>query len=143
PGHKNGGPFKEIDTAVPGLRISEHLPRLAAMARHLGVIRSMTTREGEHGRATQLLHTGQLPGGPVDYPALGSMVAKCVGDPDHDLPGYVTVNPSMFGGRVGAGFLCPQYAPMAVSGISDSPNARADLTIDDLKPAGPVAASDQ
>src|SRR5262249_56855727 len=32
PGHKNGGPFKEIGTAVPGLRISEHLPRLARHA---------------------------------------------------------------------------------------------------------------
>src|SRR5262245_33671672 len=142
PGHKNGGPFKEIATAVPGLRVSEHLPKLAAMAKHLGVIRSMTTREGEHGRATQLLHTGQLPGGPVDYPALGSMVAKHLGDPDHDLPGYVTVSPSMFGGTVGAGFLGPLYAPMAVSGISDNPNARANLTIDDLQPAVPVAASD-
>ena len=48
------------------MRISEHLPKLAALAKHLGVIRSMTTREGEHARATQLLHTGQLPGGPVD-----------------------------------------------------------------------------
>jgi len=125
------------------MRVSEHLPKLAATAKHLGVIRGMTSREGEHGRATQLLHTGQLPGGPVDYPALGSMVAKHLGDPDHDLPGYVTVNPSTFGGGViGAGFLGPQYAPMAVSGISDNPNARADLTIDDLKPAGPVAASD-
>jgi uncharacterized protein (DUF1501 family) len=143
-GHKNGGPFKAIDTDVPGMRISEHLPKLAATAKHLGVIRSMTTREGEHGRATQLLHTGQLPGGPVEYPALGSMVAKHLGDPDHDLPGYITINPSLLGGgAVGAGFLGPQYAPMAVSGISDNPNARADLTIDDLKPVGPVAAADQ
>src|SRR5262245_5153006 len=30
PGHKNGGPFKEAATAVPGIRISEHLPGLAA-----------------------------------------------------------------------------------------------------------------
>ena len=29
PGHANGGPYKAIDTATPGLRISEHLPRLA------------------------------------------------------------------------------------------------------------------
>src|SRR5580704_2516365 len=53
PDHKNGGPFKEIATAVPGLRISEHLPQLAATAKDLGIIRSMSTKEGEHGRATQ------------------------------------------------------------------------------------------
>src|SRR6476620_9909458 len=111
PGHKNGGPFKEIDTAVPGMRISEHLPKLAAAARDLGIIRSMTTKEGEHGRATQLLHTGQLPSEAVQYPALGSMMAKEIGDPEHDLPGYVTVSPGgpggPFGTNIGAGFLGP------------------------------------
>src|ERR1044072_3491780 len=34
PGHANGGPFKEIATSVPGLKISEHLPKLAALADH-------------------------------------------------------------------------------------------------------------
>src|SRR5437867_4298789 len=29
PGHANGGPYKEIATAVPSIRISEHLPRIA------------------------------------------------------------------------------------------------------------------
>src|SRR5437762_11382075 len=61
PGHKNGGPGKGTDTAVAGIRISEHLPKLAGMVKDLGIIRGMTTKEGEHGLATQLLHTGQLP----------------------------------------------------------------------------------
>lgn len=142
PGHKNGGPFKEIATAAPGVRISEHLPKLAAAAKELGIIRSMSTKEGEHGRATQLLHTGQLPSTVVDYPALGSLLAKEIGDPDHDLPSYVTVSPGGIG-NVGAGFLGPRYAPLGVSGISDNPNARANLTIDFLKPAKPVAESDR
>lgn len=143
PGHKNGGPSKETATAVPGLRISEHLPKLAAAAKELGIIRSMTTKEGEHQRATQLLHTGQLPTEAVAYPALGSMLAKALGDPEHDLPSYITISPGGQGGSVGAGFLGPQFAPMAVSGISDNPNARANLSIDYLKPDKPVAASDQ
>jgi uncharacterized protein (DUF1501 family) len=142
PGHKNGGPSKEIATPVAGLRISEHLPKLAAAGRDLGIIRSMTTKEGEHARATQLLHTGQLPSEAVAYPALGSLMAKELGDPEHDLPSYVTVSPGGIG-NIGSGFLGPQYAPMAVSGISDNPNARANLTIDFLKPDRPVAASDQ
>ena len=29
PGHANGGPFKERETSVPGIKISEHLPKLA------------------------------------------------------------------------------------------------------------------
>src|ERR1700728_4035646 len=87
PDHKNGGPFKEIATAVPGVRFSEHLPQLATAAKDLGIIRSMTTKEGEHVRATQLLHTGQLPSEAVAYPAIGSLLYKELGDPDHDLPG--------------------------------------------------------
>jgi uncharacterized protein (DUF1501 family) len=143
PGHKNGGPSKETVTPVAGLRISENLPKLAAAAKELGIIRSMTTREGEHQRATQLLHTGQLPTDAVAYPALGSLLAKEIGDPEHDLPSYVTVSPSGGLGNFGAGFLGPQYAPMAVSGISDNPNSRANLTIDYLKPEKAVAGADQ
>jgi uncharacterized protein (DUF1501 family) len=143
PGHKNGGPSKETATPVAGLRISETLPKLAAAAKDLGIIRSMTTREGEHQRATQLLHTGQLPNDAVAYPALGSLLAKEIGDPEYDLPSYVTVSPPGGLGNFGAGFLGPQYAPMAVSGISDNPNSRANLTIDYLKPEKAVAAADQ
>jgi uncharacterized protein (DUF1501 family) len=143
PGHKNGGPYKEINTTVAGLRISEHLPKLAAIAKELGIIRTMSTKEGEHGRATQLLHTGQLPSEAVAYPAIGSLLAKEIGDPEHDLPSYVTISPPGGIGNLGAGFLGPKFAPMAVSGISDNPNARANLTIDYLKPDKPVADKDQ
>src|SRR5688500_9954421 len=47
PGHPNGGPFQEIDTAVPGMRISQHLPRLARQAQDLVLVRSMSTNEGD------------------------------------------------------------------------------------------------
>jgi uncharacterized protein (DUF1501 family) len=142
PGHKNGGPSQETATPVPGLRISAHLPKLAAAAKDLGIIRSMTTKEGEHGRATQLLHTGQLPNDAIAYPALGSLLAKELGDPDSDLPNYVTISPGGPGG-LGSGFLGPEYAPMGVSGISDNPNSRANLTIDYLRPERAVAAQDE
>src|SRR3954453_18641874 len=41
PGHENGGPFKSIGTAVPGLWISEHLPKIAGQMKDLALIRSM------------------------------------------------------------------------------------------------------
>src|SRR5262249_34763526 len=77
------------------------------------------------------------------YPALGSLMAKELGDPEHDLPSYITISPGGIMNGIGAGFLGPLYAPMAVSGISDNPNARANLSIDYLKPDRPVAADDQ
>ncbi|MEQ9065260.1 MAG: DUF1501 domain-containing protein, partial [Gimesia chilikensis] len=52
PDHENGGPFKPIATSVPGIQISEHLPQLAKAMQHLVPIRSMSTKEGDHTRAT-------------------------------------------------------------------------------------------
>ena len=54
------GPFREISTSVPGLRICEHLPRLARMADKLTVVRSMTGDDTNHERAAAML-AGALP----------------------------------------------------------------------------------
>src|SRR5262249_1393228 len=69
PGHANGGPFKAVATSVPGIRISEHLPKIAKYVDHMAIVRSMTSKEGDHGRATFLLRTGYLPQGPIQYPS--------------------------------------------------------------------------
>src|SRR5215831_21140809 len=53
PGHPNGGSYKEIATAVPGIRISEHLPQLAKEMKDLVIVRSLSTKEADHGLATQ------------------------------------------------------------------------------------------
>src|ERR1700748_3736478 len=37
PGHANGGPFKEADTSVPGIRISEHLPKIASFMDRMAI----------------------------------------------------------------------------------------------------------
>src|SRR5262245_32442889 len=64
PDHANGGPFKEIDTSVAGIKISEHLPKIAKHADKMAIVRSMSTKEADHGRATYQMRTGRLPGGP-------------------------------------------------------------------------------
>src|SRR5579875_2281867 len=38
PGHANGGPYKEIATSVPGIKISEHLPKLAQHMHHMALV---------------------------------------------------------------------------------------------------------
>src|SRR4051812_1336873 len=48
PGHANGGEFKAIETSVPGIKIGEHLPKLAKLMNHVVPIRSMTSKEGDH-----------------------------------------------------------------------------------------------
>ncbi len=81
PEHPNGGPSKSIETAVSGIHISEHLPGVAKQMKDLAIIRSLTTAEGDHDRATRLMLTGHRPGQEgVNYPSLGSMFAKELGD---------------------------------------------------------------
>lgn len=74
-------------------------------------------------------------GGAMDYPVLGSMVAQRLQRPTSPLPGFVSIAPFQ-SGALGAGFLGPRYAPLTVSGASDDPNARANLTVENLSVVG-------
>ncbi|HVU89506.1 MAG TPA: DUF1501 domain-containing protein [Pirellulales bacterium] len=116
PDHANGGEFKAIDTAVPGLRVSEHLPRLATHAKHLAILRGLSTKEGDHGRGTYLMRTGHVPGGPVRYPAIGASLGKELGSDEAELPQYISIAPYQQFNQAafGAGFLGPRYAPVLV-----------------------------
>jgi hypothetical protein len=118
PGHANGGPFRAIPTSVPGIRISEHLPRVARHAEHMAIIRSMSSREADHGRATYQMRTGYLPGGPVQYPTLGSLFSRELEQPGAELPNFVSIAPYPFfsPAAYGPGFLGPQYAPLVLAG---------------------------
>lgn len=98
PGHPNGGETRAVSSAVPGIALAEHLPKTAAAMRDLCLIRSLTGKEGQHPRATYLMHTGYLPSPAVKYPTLGSIVAKEIGPPASDLPSFVRI-----GGNFGAG----------------------------------------
>src|SRR3954449_11367976 len=91
PGHANGGSFKEIATKTAGVKISEHLPKIAKFSEKMAIIRSMTTKEGDHGRATHLMHTGYLPSTSVNYPTLGSLVSKELTPANLHVPAFVSV----------------------------------------------------
>jgi len=116
PGHANGGPTKEIDTNVPGIKISENFPKLAKQMDRMVLVRSMQTKEADHSRGTYLMRTGRAPGGPIQYPTLGSVVAKELEEPGAELPSFVSIAPNRFlsPGAFNSGFLGPQYAPLMV-----------------------------
>lgn len=113
PGAPTGGDFKPIPTAASGVQISQHLPTVAKQMKHLAIIRSLTTTEGDHNRGTQLMNTGRSPSPVVNYPAIGSVAAKILTPKDLDLPSFISVG-GAGGSRVGAGFLGMTYAPFTV-----------------------------
>src|SRR5258708_11821159 len=89
---KNGGDFNPIDTAVPGIQISEHLPKLAQQMEHCALLRSMSTGEAVHERARFLLHTGYRQSGSQTYPSLGCIASSEIGQANFDLPNFVTID---------------------------------------------------
>ncbi len=118
PGAVNQGPTKAISTRAVGVQIAEHWKRMATVMDDVAVIRSMTSKEGNHGRATYLLHTSYPPSGGVTHPGFGSLVAQQIGPADFDLPLVV----SIAGQSVGPSFLGVRYAPFVVT----DPNQPAD-----------------
>ena len=120
-GQANGGPTKAIDTSVPGIRIAENLPKIASVMGDLALIRSMSTKEGDHARATYFMRTGYLPQGPVQYPSMGAFLAKQLKKQECDLPSYVSINPfrAFSPAAYGPGFLGPAWSPLVVSSETD------------------------
>lgn len=92
------GEFGTIRTATPGIRISEHMPRLARQTERLAIIRSMHHGSSAHGRGMYWNMTGHappqedvagnLPPAPSDWPSLGAVVSKLKTAP-RGLPGAV------------------------------------------------------
>jgi hypothetical protein len=144
PGHANGGPYKEIQTSAPGLRISEHLPKIATFGDRMAVVRSMSTKEGEHQRATFLMRTGYMPTGPIQYPSIGSLVAKELGANDAPLPNCVSIAPfrAFSPAAFGPGFLGPQHAPLIVGDnaqfVQPGQNYEQALKVQDIDLPGGV-----
>ncbi len=112
PGAATGGPFRPVSTSAD-MQISEHLPRIARLMRHLSIVRSMSTKEADHGRARYYMHTGYVPDPTIQHPSYGSVIAHQLADqrPELTLPPFVSIG----GDSVGAGFLGMTWAPFVVA----------------------------
>jgi hypothetical protein len=145
------GPFRPIPTRVPGVRVCEHLPRLAGLAGHYALVRSVS--HNNHNHTPMIYYT--LTGRPVerpaedndvrppqrtDFPHLGAVLARFKAAP-RALPGYVAVpelavrsstrgefkrTRSLLRGG-GGGFLGPLVDPLPVNGDPGTADATPAL----------------
>jgi uncharacterized protein (DUF1501 family) len=133
PNHANGGEFSEVATNVPGIRFSEHLPELAKRADKLAIVRTLTSKEGDHERGSYLLQTGQKLGGPMKHPAIRSLLGHELSPDRTTLPPLVSIGGNAFSVTppVGPGFLGARYQPLNVSvnqpGSATGPTDDADV----------------
>ncbi|MFQ5732984.1 MAG: DUF1501 domain-containing protein [Planctomycetaceae bacterium] len=128
PGSKNGGQFKPVATKG-GLRIGELMSKTAMVMDDLSVVRSMSTREADHGRGRYYMHTSFVPNPTVTHPTFGSVVSYELGQKRKQLeiPAFVAV-----GGNPGSpGYLGMSNAPFAVGANGQIRNASLGGTAKD------------
>ena len=116
PGAPTGGPFRAIPTAVPGIHISELMPKMARRMKHTCIVRSLNTKNGDHGGATQLMMRGRRDEPSLRYPDLGAVLARELAQAHSKVPDYVSFYSSTEGRTPGSsGFLGERYAPMELT----------------------------
>src|SRR5262245_11982368 len=116
PGAMTGGPFRAIQSSVPGVHISELMPEMAKrFSKHTCIIRSLNTRDGDHGGGARMMMRGRRDEANLKYPDLGAVLGKELGQVDSKVPDYVSFYFSTEGRDFApgaAGFLGARYAPM-------------------------------
>jgi len=134
------GEFSPIDTNVPGIKIGEHLPRLARQADKYCLLRGMNHEHPRHGWGLYYMLTGHrhnrpdldAPPTPDDFPGVGAMVSK-LAPRQPGLPTAVTLPrwnrfldlPNDYAGEK-AGFLGGAYDPWLVKGDGSGLNFQLD-----------------
>jgi hypothetical protein len=110
------GPFRPIHTNVPGIALSEEMPRLARLADKFAIIRSLRHNRAEHSGGTHRFLTGYSSVAAnltdAEYPDVGSIVARELEGQAGEVPLYIG-NTKFYGG--GPGYLGPAYAPFMPS----------------------------
>jgi hypothetical protein len=97
-----------------GLWASELFPHMAKHMDDLCVIRSMHTEGVAHGPATLFMHTGAAN---FIRPSMGSWLLYGLGSENANLPGYISIGPSLGNGgprNYGNGFLPAIYQGTAI-----------------------------
>jgi hypothetical protein len=136
------GPFNPIKTNVPGMEISEIFPRMARHADKFSIVRSVYhTAAAVHDTGHQMMQTGRLFGGGLEYPNIGCVLDYVKG-PKGDVPAHVLL-PRPMGATGGnmphgqtAGFLGKTYDPFVLNADPSAPNFK----VPDLLPPDYISA---
>lgn len=144
------GEFSPIETAVPGIEISELMPRLASSMEHFVPIRSLVGAENDHN--THQCVTGweshpqqpasrEIPGYPPGgWPSIGAVTSKVYGPAVAGVPPSIDLIPTYYDARFvtsaapgQAGYLGPAHAGFEVSAVDRSNIALNGISSDRLR----------
>ena len=117
---KAGSYYDAIDTAVPGVKLCEHLKNLAPLMERVTAVRTVNHNViDEHAAATNRMHTGRPISGTISYPSIGSIIAHQRGAASAEAPPYVLIGyPNV---TRGPGFLGAQSGYLYLTDTSRGP----------------------
>ena len=115
-----GSYYDSINTAVPGVQLCEHLPRIAPLMDRVTAVRTVNHNViDEHAAATNFMHTGRRISGTVTYPSIGSLITHERGPADDSAPAYVLIGyPNV---TRGPGFLGSKHGYLYLTDTSQGP----------------------
>ncbi len=122
------GEFNPIATNVPGIEISEHLPKLAQCADKFAILRGVSHSLAAHEFGTKYMNTGNRPLPSLVFPGYGAVVSKELSSPP-DLPPFVAIPNT----PQEAGYLGVEYAPFSTT---SAPRAGRPFTVRGITLAG-------
>ncbi|MEX0718772.1 MAG: DUF1501 domain-containing protein [Planctomycetaceae bacterium] len=117
--------FGAVQTKIPGVMFGGQLPKMAAHADRMAIIRTLEHTDGDHAGATHWIKTGrpwppQFVGKPIiipqTSPSIGSIFARALGPnhPETRVPRYVRVQRDNGYPGDDASWLGAAYAPLRV-----------------------------
>ncbi len=117
---KAGSYYDAIETAVPGVRLCEHLRKVAPLMDRVTAVRTVHHDViDEHAAATNRMHTGRPISGTISYPSIGSIIAHERGSASDEAPPYVLIGyPNV---TRGPGFLGAQSGYLYLTDTSRGP----------------------
>lgn len=119
------GPYAPIATSAPGVQITERFSRQAPLMDRLSIVRSVNHQNGIHAPSAHWMQTGYF--GPTlarnapQKPSFGSVIARCCGARQPQMPPYVAIPKAEAFGYQGAVYLGAAFNPFEVGA---DPNAK-------------------
>ncbi|MEL0096081.1 MAG: DUF1501 domain-containing protein [Planctomycetaceae bacterium] len=131
-------PFATIGSSVPGIQFTEHLPRQAAIADKIAVLRAVDCSASNHTPITMQAgnplarRTNDGKDG-AGYPSMGSVVSKFRGSNDASMPAFIGLAKSWASDVYGAGHMGSRHEPVKGLELADKFKLPAGLNIQRLQ----------
>jgi hypothetical protein len=125
PGKKIAYGTGAVNTSLKGVQFADGMPQSAAIMNEISLIRSVTSQEGDHERASYNMKTGWRPDPTLVHPSIGAVINHQLPNPKIEIPNHISIIPDQWPGR--GGYLGAEHDAFK---IGDPKNPVPDVSSD-------------